>query len=155
MPQAHFRARVPLKTLPPSLPLLLQAACSALTRSLPLTRVAWRKPRVQRGLCKCCSNHLLGSSKKPAELGFVSGCEGAGRGPRPWTAEVSVTGGKELSQGAWGHSPFEGWPKEMEGRETEYEPLQQMRGRTNRFHPELASCKCDANEGMKEQKALY
>lgn len=65
MPQAHFRVSVPLKTLPPSL-LLLQAACSALTPSLPLTRVAWRKPRVQHA--NVAATICLAAAKKQQSL---------------------------------------------------------------------------------------
>lgn len=64
VPQAHFGVSVPLKTLPPSPLSLSQAARSALTTTLPPTLVTWRKPALQWGLCKCCSNHFLGSKRK-------------------------------------------------------------------------------------------
>lgn len=127
--QAHVKSEwllipinAPLKT-PPSSPLpLLQAACSALTPTLTLICVAQRKPTLQWGLCKCCSNHFLGSSRKNSGAQFCFRLWRSRKGPDPWTAVVRVTGGKELSQGAWGYSHSKGWPKEMKGRETEYEP---------------------------------
>lgn len=155
VPQAHFRVSVPLKSLP-SLSSFSTAGSMSSTDTHPATHT--HQPL---GENLCCNGDFANDAaticfaavkKKTEELRFFSGCEGGGRGPERWTAVVRVTGGKELSQGAWGQGCFEGWPKEMGGRQN-MSPQQQMRGCTNRFHPDLANVKCDAQK--KEQKALY
>lgn len=89
----------PSEPLPPSPPPLLPAARSALTSTLPLTRVAWRKPTPQQVLCKCRSNCVLGGGKKRSGAWFYFRLWRSRKGPTPWgrgghgdRRETTVTG---------------------------------------------------------------
>lgn len=154
VPQARFRVSVPLN---PFLPLLLLFSQQHVQLWHPLCHShvsLGENPRHNRCFANVVATVCLAVVKKGVELGFISGCEGAGRGLRPGGEEVTVTRGKQLSRGEWEHTHCEGWPKEGKSWGTEYEPSQQMRRCANRFRHRLASWKCDAQGSMREQEAL-